>query len=262
MNLSSFRSCAVGGFALMLIALPARAHQDPDFDQDAKPILRMQPHLLSYVEHNFEVRDVGLARVPGDEQRHPMPPFIFQARPRGSDGAYFITLLIQPGPQGRILKVIDHTQPNGRPPGLSIAGQGPEYGSAYPTQEIPSVPSRDEAYAPPEETPTVPRRDQPYAPTPPPDSASSPEQPFSPSGTIPNSPEQSPQPAQAPQASQETPATPAAQSPPTSATPSGPITSATPSGPISSDGQSTTSLPPAPSNSPGLQPPPDPAPSQ
>jgi hypothetical protein len=252
MNFSSFRTCAFGGFALMLLALPARAHQDPDFDEDAKPILRLQPHLLSYVEHNFEVRDVGLARVPGDEERHPTPPFIFQARPRGSSGAYFITLLIQPGPQGRILKVIDHTQPNGRPPGLVAANPGPEYGSAYPPpQETPSVPSRDQAYAPQDETPPVPARDERYAPP-------------APVEEQPAAPAPSPQTAPTAQTPQEMPVAPTTseQSPPTSATPSGPISSATPSGPISSDGQTTTSLPPAPSNSPGLQPPPDPAPSQ
>ncbi len=110
---------------LAAAALQARADRNPDFNDDAKPILRMQPGLLRYVEHTFEVRDTGLARIPGDEGRPPLPPFIFQARPRGASGAYFITLLIQPGPQGRILKVVDSTRPHGRPPGMAPPQGGP-----------------------------------------------------------------------------------------------------------------------------------------
>jgi hypothetical protein len=257
--------------AAMLLALPlsAGAHQDPDFDADAKPILRMQPHLLEYVRENFEVRDVGLARVPGDEDRKPMPPFIFQARPRGTEGAYFITLLIQPGPQGRILKVIDHSQPNGRPPGPGSAAQGPEYGANPP--ESPEPPSRDQAYAPPQpDIPAPSSRDERYAPEPPPGEQ---EPDYAPS-TSPSAPAQQAPEAPAPQMepvapqSPPVPAGPVTQpsegsqpsqgsqlsqpeQEPSSATPSGPISSATPSGPISSDSQSTR-----------LPPPPDPAPSQ
>jgi hypothetical protein len=175
--------------ALLLLSLPAWADRNPDFDDDAKPILRMQPHLLDYVEHTFDVRDTGLARVPGDETRRPIPPFIFQARPHGAGGAYFITLLIQPGPQGRILKVIDSTQPGGRPPGLAgPSGPGPGMpppqedpspersvtGDASPEPSSPPPPSPNEPVSPPapstpppaptSATPTGPTADTPSGP--------------------------------------------------------------------------------------------------
>jgi len=77
--------------------LAAWADANPDFDDDAKPILRMQPGLLQYVEHTFDVKDVGTAKFPGDDERRPAPPYIFRARPLGSHGPYNLRLLIQPG---------------------------------------------------------------------------------------------------------------------------------------------------------------------
>jgi hippurate hydrolase len=174
---------------LAAAALQARADRNPDFNDDAKPILRMQPGLLRYVEHTFEVRDTGLARIPGDEGRPPLPPFIFQARPRGASGAYFITLLIQPGPQGRILKVVDSTRPHGRPPGM-----------APPTQE-----------PPPQGGPSGPQDSGPYQPD----------------GSPPPPPQQAPPAQESPQNQQpnSTPSDNGSPNEPTSSTPSGPIMS-------------------------------------
>jgi hypothetical protein len=129
----------LGAIFLLLSPLLARADHNPDFNQDAKPILRMQPHLLDYVSHTFDVRDTGLAKVPGDETRRPMPPFIFQARPRGSSGAYFITLLIQPGPEGHILKVVDPTRNGGRPPDVASGPAGAASPAAPPQGFDPSA---------------------------------------------------------------------------------------------------------------------------
>jgi hypothetical protein len=107
---------------ILLLTLPvaARADRNPDFDDDAKPILRMQPGLLRYVETTFEVKDSGIAKYPGNDDRPPQPPFMFQAKQRGEPGPYHLVLLIQPGPINHILNVVDmnHVHLNGLPPGI------------------------------------------------------------------------------------------------------------------------------------------------
>ena len=70
--------------ALLFTPVLARADANPDFDDDAKPILRMQPGLVSYVRSHFEVKDTGKAKYPGDDDHRPEPPYIFRARPIGS----------------------------------------------------------------------------------------------------------------------------------------------------------------------------------
>jgi hypothetical protein len=116
-------SLLLAGLLAGLLALPllARADRNPDFDEDAKPILRQQPGLIQYVHSHFEVRDTGQARVPGDEDHRPQPPYIFSARPRGSDGPYNLRLLIQPGPVNRILNVVDITRVHFNAPGEAPA---------------------------------------------------------------------------------------------------------------------------------------------
>jgi hypothetical protein len=104
---------------LLLAALPAvvRADARPDFDDDAKPILRQQPELLKYVKAHFDVQDTGYSRVPGTDGHRPPPPYIFRARPHGASGPYTITLFIQPGTPGHIL-FVKNTGPleTGAPP--------------------------------------------------------------------------------------------------------------------------------------------------
>lgn len=132
---------------MTLLAAPAMAWADrnPDFDDDAKPILRMQPGLLQYVEATYQVRDTGMAKAPGNDERHAIPPYIFQAKPRGYPGDYYINLLIQPGPAGHILKIVDPTQPNGVPPFVhrtrSDSPQPPPPGYSSYQQQSPSTPS-------------------------------------------------------------------------------------------------------------------------
>jgi len=104
----SFSSALI--LALFAAPLAAWAGTNPDFDDDAKPILRMQPGLLQYVESRFDIKDTGTAKYPGDDDRRPGPPFIFRARPLGSSGPYNLRLLIQPGPPGHILGVVDITK--------------------------------------------------------------------------------------------------------------------------------------------------------
>src|SRR5260221_2415738 len=104
----SFSSALI--LALFAAPLAAWAHSNPDFDDDAKPILRMQPGLLQYVETKFDVKDTGTAKYPGDDDRRPVPPYIFRARPHGSSGPYNLRLLIQPGSPGHILGVVDITK--------------------------------------------------------------------------------------------------------------------------------------------------------
>jgi len=85
------------------------------------------------------VKDTGIAKVPGDDERHAMPPYIFQAKPRGYPGSYYITLLIQPGNPGHILKVVDPTRPNGGAPSKNQDANNPpgptsDYQPAPPNQ--------------------------------------------------------------------------------------------------------------------------------
>jgi hypothetical protein len=95
--------------ATLAIAAPAlvRADGRADFERDAKPILEAQPGLVQYIHAHFVVKETGLARVAGNDDQPPQPPFIFNARPRSASGPFYLRLLIQPGPPGRILKVAD-----------------------------------------------------------------------------------------------------------------------------------------------------------
>jgi hypothetical protein len=90
---------------LVLTFSSAQADSRPDFNRDAKPILRTQPQLLHYVKVHFDVQETGYARTPGDDQHAPPPPYIFRAKPRGANGPYTITLFIEPGAPGHVLYV-------------------------------------------------------------------------------------------------------------------------------------------------------------
>jgi hypothetical protein len=93
--------------AALLVLAPSttRADSRPDFNRDAKPILRTQPQLLHYVKVHFDVQETGYARTPGDDSHAPPPPYIYRAKPRGAGGPYTITLFIEPGPPGHVLYV-------------------------------------------------------------------------------------------------------------------------------------------------------------
>jgi hypothetical protein len=196
-------------------ALPAaRADANPDFDDDAKPILRMQPGLLQYVETRFEVKDTGTAKYPGDDDRRPGPPFIFRARPIGSHGPYNLRLLIQPGPAGHILGVVDMNKVHLSPPGNPSSG--PAVANEPPPQEQPQ-PSA--APAPQNPAVQVPELAEP-----------------------PVTQQPAPAPSQAPAPQPEQPA-PQQPNEPTSDTPSGPIMD---SGSSNSSGQSNLAPPPDP----------------
>jgi hypothetical protein len=216
---------------LLAAPLAAWADANPDFDDDAKPILKMQPGLIRYVESRFDVKDTGTAKYPGDDDRPPSPPFIFRARPLGSHGPYNLRLLIQPGPPGHILGVVDITKVHltnpGSPSGPSVANRPPDVQPFEPQQE-----------------PQQPPQEQP-APAPAPSSVQVPE--LS-AGPVEQQPAPAQQPAQAPQPAPAQQA-PANQQPtaPTADTPSGPI--------LDSNGQGSANA-----GQPSLQPPPDPAP--
>jgi hypothetical protein len=126
-----------GGISFLLAALlvftfsdAARADSRPDFNRDARPILRTQPQLLHYVKVHFDVQETGYARTPGDENHAPPPPYIFRAKPRGAGGPYTITLFIEPGPPGHVLYV-KKTGP------LASAGNPPA--AAFPPGESQSL---------------------------------------------------------------------------------------------------------------------------
>jgi hypothetical protein len=164
--------------ALALLATPlvAWAHTNPDFDDDAKPILRMQPGLLHYVESRFEIKDTGTAKFPGDDDRRPAPPYIFRARPLGSDGPFNLRLLIQPGQPGHILGVVDINKVHLTDPGAP--SQAPSVASRQPAQSQPpqassvqvpelSAPAQEQQQAPAASTqgPVTQTPSQPSEPT-------------------------------------------------------------------------------------------------
>ncbi|HEV3271974.1 MAG TPA: hypothetical protein VGZ93_07325 [Candidatus Methylacidiphilales bacterium] len=148
--------------ALFAAPLAAWADATPDFDDDAKPILRMQPGLLEYVESRFDVKDTGKAKYPGDDDRPPSPPFIFRARPIGSHGPYNLRLLIQPGPPGHILGIVDMTKVHLAPPANessqpAVANQPPPPTQPPPQAPAPSAPT-------PSSQPSEPSADTPSGP--------------------------------------------------------------------------------------------------
>jgi len=140
----SFSQALLMALGLFAAPLAAWADANPDFDDDAKPILRMQPGLLQFVESRYEVKDIGTAKYPGDDDRRPGPPFIFRARPLGSSGPYNLRLLIQPGPQGHILGVVDITKVHVTAPGAApsqppVANQPPPPTQTQPPPQAPAA---------------------------------------------------------------------------------------------------------------------------
>jgi len=151
-------------FALFAAPLAAWADIHPDFDDDATPILRMQPNLLQYVRSSFDVKDTGIAKFPGDDDHAPGPPFIFSARPRGSNGPFNLRLMIQPGPPGHILAVVDITKVHppvsnapSAPPAPAVAAQPPVQPQPAPVQSAP-------VSQPPQPAPSQPTADTPSGP--------------------------------------------------------------------------------------------------
>jgi hypothetical protein len=168
--------------ALVLPTGTARADRNPDFDDDATPILSAQPDLVQYVHHHFDVKDTGIARIPGADDRAPQPPFIFSARPRNSDGPYYLRLLVQPGPPGHILKMVDmrnmHLPTPSEPP-ASFHSVGAVNPAAAPFKKTQPQPA-------PASTPSAPTADTPSGPIP--DTSSSPNQLAPPADPAPASP--------------------------------------------------------------------------
>ena len=177
----------------------AWADRRPDFDNDAKPILKIQPHLLSYIKKHFDVEETGYAKTPGDDDHAPPPPYIFRAKHRGADGPDTITLLIQPGPPGHILLVkedgpgqraamigADETPPpaENQPPPPSPAynqPQAPEPAASAPPPSSSTPASSETSSSPTYQTPSGPIKsdsDDSSGPssslTPPPDPAPNP----------------------------------------------------------------------------------------
>jgi hypothetical protein len=153
MKLSVLSLLAAFAFAAPLLA---RAGANPDFERDAKPILDTQPGLVHYVHSHYVVKETGVARVRGNGSQPPQPPFIFSARPRGSSGPFYLRLLIQPGPEGRVLKVADIRKvPNGAPeptpaPETEETASQPEFAPAQPvtSEPIGNAPTPAPAAAP------------------------------------------------------------------------------------------------------------------
>jgi hypothetical protein len=178
----------LSGMVITFLAAPATAWADanPDFDDDAVPILRIQPNLVEYVKSHFEVKDTGMAKFPGDDDHRPTPPYIFRARPRGSNGPYNFRLLIQPGPPGHILGIVDMTKINQPaptpPPGYGAPAPAPQQQPPPATVDQPAPQSQP----PPQSLQPVPPEPQPPVSSPAPSPAPQPSAPTSdtPSGPI------------------------------------------------------------------------------
>ncbi|MCE0497191.1 MAG: hypothetical protein LV481_04510 [Methylacidiphilales bacterium] len=145
---------------LLTFPMAARADRNPDFDDDAKPILRLQPGLLEYVETHFKVKDTGTAKYPGTDDRAPQPPYMFQAKPRGEPGPYHLMLLIQPGPANHILNVVDMNRVHLDRPFQTAPTPAPTVAhQPTPQPTIPSAPTNqpaESAQTPaPSQTPTA-----------------------------------------------------------------------------------------------------------
>jgi hypothetical protein len=158
---------------VILVTLPviARADANPDFEHDAKPILEQQPGLVQYIHSHFVVKETGVARLPGNGEQPPQPPFIFSARPRNATGAFYLRLLIQPGPTGHILKVADVRRLPNRTPEPTPLPEQPEETAQAPVQPPASEPSQEPigSSAPasaPAENPAPSSTSQPTASTP------------------------------------------------------------------------------------------------
>ena len=186
--------------AFFAAPLAAWADANPDFDDDAKPILKMQPGLVQYVESTYDVKDTGIAKYPGDDDHRPGPPYIFRARPMGSHGPFNLRLLIQPGPEGHILGVVDITKvrlsapanPSSQP---SVANQPPP--QSTPSQPPPQLPGPVSEPPAPAQAPApsnpAPAAQQPSEPT-----ADTPSGPIMDSGGSSNQPSLAPPPDPAP----------------------------------------------------------------
>ncbi len=156
--------------AFLAAPLAAWADANPDFDDDAKPILRMQPNLIHYIQSQFEVKETGTAKYPGDDDHPPRPPFIFRARPIGSSGPYNLRLLIQPGPPGHILGVVDITKvhltaPAGGPAQPAMANQPPAQNEPAPTAPAPAYEAPAYQAPAPSNPAPAPAAQQPSGPT-------------------------------------------------------------------------------------------------
>jgi hypothetical protein len=169
--------------ALALLAAPVAAWADanPDFDDDAKPILRMQPGLIQYIQSHFQVKDTGTAKYPGDDDRRPEPPYIFRARAIGSSGPYNLRLLIQPGPPGHILGVVDITKVHLSQPGSAPAPSAPPAVASQPPPAPPAPEPPSAPEPPPAPQPPTVSAEQPASSTPAP-------QPAEPSADTPSGP--------------------------------------------------------------------------
>jgi hypothetical protein len=164
----SLLACAVA--ALVATPLLGRADVKPSFEDDAKPILSQQPGLIEYVEARFQVKETGIAKIPGDQYRPPVPPYIFRARAKGSDGAYNIRLLVQPGAPGHILGVVKDVPSTVQAPTAAANPQGQHPVTPQAASTNAPAPTAPEPPALTSETPSGPITNAP-ALAPPPDPA-------------------------------------------------------------------------------------------
>jgi hypothetical protein len=158
-----FPSLAVA--LLALLPAVAWADQNPDFENDALPILKHQPGLVQYVHAHYAVQETGIAQSPGTADQAPQPPYIFNAKPRGTSGPFYLRLLIQPGEPGHILKVADIRKlPGGAPPQETV----PAEASAPTASETapPEQPASDQPPANPASAPASSSSIQPSSSTP------------------------------------------------------------------------------------------------
>ena len=84
--------------ALFFSIASARAGGSISFQDDAIPLLRRQPALLQFVQQTLDISPTGwglrLGHDFGDRVGTRVPPFRFEARPKGQKGPYTLLLII------------------------------------------------------------------------------------------------------------------------------------------------------------------------
>jgi len=83
---------------LLASSFSALAGGSVGYEERAIPLLRTQPDLLRFVQQSLDVAPVGwgvrLGRDFGDRVGERIPPFHFEARPKGHKGPYTLVLTI------------------------------------------------------------------------------------------------------------------------------------------------------------------------
>jgi len=93
-------------FVSACLVVSAYAEGSITFADDALPVLRREPELLKFVQQSLDVAPGGwgvrLGRDFGADVGKRIPPFSFEARPKGQKGPYTLLLVINDPETGMV----------------------------------------------------------------------------------------------------------------------------------------------------------------